>query len=124
MLSVEEVLGVIAPDVLLLANVDTRITMAQAETSASFFGDKYSLAVALRVAHTWALLTVRSGSETGAVTYKMEGRLAVSYGGTGVIRDEWELTNYGRQLKKLIQNTRVGITTTSEDVYNTFLAGA
>jgi hypothetical protein len=115
MLSVEEVLGVIAPDVLLLANVDTRITMAQAETSASFFGDKYSLAVALRVAHTWALLTVRSGSETGAVTYKMEGR---------VIRDEWELTNYGRQLKKLIQNTRVGITTTSEDVYNTFLAGA
>lgn len=122
-MTAEEIIAIIAPEMSALTNLSDRITLAQQQTSLSFFGANYNLAVAYRAAHTWALVTVRDGSSAGIVTYKAEGRLMLSYGGTGVIRDDLELTNYGRLLQKLIKTTGLGVMVTSENDIIGFNAG-
>lgn len=122
-MTTEEIIAIIAPQISVLPELASRIQLAQQQTSFSFFGANYTLAVAYRVAHQWALTTARNGADAGILTYKAEGRLMVSYGGTGVIRDDLELTNYGRLLKKLIETTRLGVMITSESDITTFPSG-
>jgi hypothetical protein len=123
-MTAEEIIAIYAPEMSALPNLLNRIALAEQQTSLSFFGGNYTLAVALRAMHLWALNTVRAGSDAGIVTYKAEGRLMLSYGGTGVIRDEFELTNFGRELKKLIHTTGLGIMITSEEDLYAFVDGA
>lgn len=108
----DEILAVIAPTMLTESGYQVYVNLATARTSQAFFGDNYALAVALRAAHMWALN--KKGTTAGSVTYRMEGRLAESYGGTGVMRRELELTNYGRQLMGLIDSSNAAVSTTSE----------
>lgn len=108
----EEIIAVICPTMLTIPGYQVYIDMATARTSQGFFHAQYELAIALRAAHMYTLNT-KQGGQAGVVTYKMEGRLAVSYGGTGVIRDELELSNYGLQLKALIRSCTAPITNTS-----------
>lgn len=111
--SVDEILAVICPKILTVAGYNVYVDMATNRTASNYFGDRYNEAIALRAAHMYVLNTVRGG-QAGVETYKMEGRLAISYGGTGVIRDELELTNYGMQLKALIRSCQAAVTTTSD----------
>lgn len=80
---------------------DTFIALARDETSLDFFGSNYEKAVALLAAHNH-YVAIGNGGGAGVVTYKMEGRMAVSYGGIGVIRGYLELSGYGRQLLDLM----------------------
>jgi hypothetical protein len=109
-----QILAVICPAMLATDNYQAYIDMATSETALEFFGAQYEKAIALRAAHSWTLNTKR-GSQSGVVTYRMEGRLAESYGGIGVVRHELELTNYGLQLRELMKSMKaiIGVTDSS-----------
>lgn len=115
----EEVLQVICPLLLTTSGYDIYIQMARNVTSSGWFGDNYAEAVALRAAHQWTLNSKQSG-QAGVVTYLMEGRLAKSFGGTGVIRNELQLTNYGQQLLGLIKNAGPAVSVTDYSAFLTF----
>lgn len=120
MASPEEILAVIAPTMTSTSGYTVYITVASGLTSSCFFGDNWSYATALRAAHLWTLNSVRSG-RSGVETYMMEGRLAKSYGGFGVIRDNLEFTSYGMQLKGLIAQMGKFASITNETIYDTYL---
>jgi hypothetical protein len=118
--SPEDLLAVICPSLLTTSGYQSYLDVAEIRTSSSFFGGAYPLAVALRAAHMYTLNTQRGG-QSGIVTYLMEGRLAKSFGGIGVVRKELELSNYGQQLIGLIRASGPAITTTASDIYNSYL---
>ena len=115
----EEILTVIAPTFMTTSGYQTYINVASGLTDPCFFGDQWSYACALRAAHLWDLNTNRRG-KAGVETYLMEGRLARSYGGFGVIRDNLELSNYGLQLKGLIYQMGKNVSVTSTYIVNTY----
>lgn len=108
----EQILAVICPRLFDTADYQVYIDLAVSQTAQEHFGLQYDLAVALRAAHMWTINTKRNG-QSGVVTYRMEGRLAESYGGIGVIRNELELTNYGLQLLQLMNTVKAPISTTN-----------
>jgi hypothetical protein len=116
----EEILTVIAPSLMTTSGYQTYITVASGLTSPCFFGEQWAYATALRAAHLYTMNTVRKG-QAGVETYLMEGRLAKSYGGFGVIRDNLELSSYGMQLKGLIDQMGVFATVTNEYIFNTYI---
>lgn len=120
MATAEEILQVICPQFLTTSGYNVYLEMAEIETSSAWYGSAYEMALALRAAHMWTLNTQRRG-QSGVVTYLMEGRLAKSFGGIGVVRHELELTNYGLQLQNLMKSRGPAITTTAQDIYNTYL---
>lgn len=90
-----------------LYNADTRdtfIALARDETSRDFYGKNYEKAVALLACHNY-FVSVDNGGGAGVLTYKAEGRMMVSYGGVGVIRNYLELSGYGRQLLDLMSKS-------------------
>ena len=91
---------------------DIHISLAREETSSTFYGSNYEKAVALLACHNY-FVTVAQGGNAGVMTYKMSGRMAVSYGGVGVIREYLELSNYGRQLISLMNKSCPAASTTS-----------
>lgn len=107
----EEYIRVICSQLYDTGSMDVYVDMASGVTDAGFFGDQWAMAVALLASHYYILNTKRAGA-AGVETYKMEGRLALSFGGLGVIRDQLELTNYGMQYKSLRQNRMAGISIT------------
>jgi hypothetical protein len=123
MASSEDILQVICPALVADSGFDIYLEMAESVTSSDYFGTSYSMAVALRAAHMYTLNTQRRG-QSGVITYLMEGRLAKSFGGIGVVRNELELTNYGQQLLSLMRMQGPAITVTALDIYNTYLGGA
>ena len=118
----EEILTVICPELLTTSGYQTYVTVASGLTSPCFFGDQWSYATALRAAHLWVLNTKRKG-QSGVETYMMEGRLAKSYGGFGVIRDNLEFTSYGMQLKGLIGQMGQFATVTNTYIVDTYIGG-
>jgi len=118
----EEILAIIATELANSVNMAGYVSMAKLVVSPTFFGSNYSLAVALQAAHQWAINTKRPG-EAGARTYQMQGRLMQSNGGVGVIRDGYDLSNYGLQYRDLVRKCGMGIMTTS-DYIDTLLAEA
>jgi hypothetical protein len=111
----EEILQVICPSFLTTSGYSIYLDMAERITSSGYYGDLYSDAVALTAAHKWFLNSQRKG-QTGVVTYAMEGRLAKSYGGIGVTKNELELTAYGQQLISLRNSICPAVTITSQDI--------
>lgn len=94
------------------ASRDVHISLARDETSATFYGVNYEKAVALLACHNY-FVTVSNGGGAGVLTYKAEGRMMVSYGGVGVIREYLELSAFGRQLLGLTSKTSPAASTTS-----------
>ena len=109
----EEILTVIASELALSPVMANYISYARLVVSQSFFGANYNMAVALQAAHQWAVNTKRPG-EAGVRTYQMQGRLMQSNGGVGVIRDGYDLSNYGLQYRDLVRKCGMGIMTSSE----------
>ena len=118
----EEILAIIASEMVTDPNYVNYISLAGLNHSQVVLGDKYNMATALLAAHMWVLNTKRQG-ESGVVTYLADGRRMKSYGGTGVIRDSLELTNYGMQYKTLISATVVGASTSNLDTVLSGLMG-
>jgi hypothetical protein len=90
--------------------------MASGLTSEGFFGDQWTLATSLLAAHNYYLDSVRTG-KAGVETYKMEGRLALSTGGVGVLRDPLDLTNYGMRYKAIRQGRMAAISVSDSSVF-------
>ena len=98
------ILDLIAPQFAADADKTSFLTLAKIQTSATFYGAKYNMAVALRAAH---MLTLRDRAQStqgagGQITSMREGDLAVSYsaassGGSGDLSQ----TSYGMQLQGL-----------------------
>ncbi len=119
----EEWIAVLCPKMSLTSGYSLYIDEAKLSTSSGFFGDSYAKAVALRAAHEWTLNSRRPG-ESGVETYLMEGRLSKSYGGLGVIRDDLELSNYGMQLKGLMNSMAGSVGgIASVTILDTYLGG-
>ena len=104
----DEYIEVICPQLSTASGLNVYITMASGMNSEAFFGDHWGLATALLASHYWYLDDRRRG-QAGVETYKMEGRLAVSTGGVGVLRDSLDLSNYGMQYKTIRQSRMAGI---------------
>lgn len=119
----EELIEVICPTLATISGYSTYVSLAASLTSSGYFGDSYALAVALRAAHMYMINSKRNG-ESGYITQKQEGRLSKSFGGMGNITSELQMTSYGMQLQQLINASANGhITTTSTDIYDTYLGG-
>lgn len=80
------------------------VASARLELSASALGGFYERAVAYLAAHRYSLTvqTTAIGAGAGRITSKTEGRLSVSFGGIDSATDDYGLTNYGLQLKGII----------------------
>lgn len=111
----EEYIEVICPLLAADAGIDVYIAMASGMTSSAFFGDQWELAIALLASHYWFLADKRKG-QAGVETFKMEGRLSVSTGGVGVLRDSLDLSNYGMQYKTIRQSRMAGVSISSSEI--------
>ena len=107
-----EIIQAIYPTLYNDASRDAHIFLAREETSSVFYGTNYEKAVALLACHNY-FVTVANGGGAGVLTYKAEGRMMVSYGGVGVIRNYLELSAFGRQLIQLTSKTSPAASTTS-----------
>jgi hypothetical protein len=115
----EEIVQIIYPDFYASASLDGYVTIASGLNSADFFGDQWGLAVALMASHNYYLDVVRRG-QAGVETYKMEGRLAASTGGVGVLRDNLDLTSYGMRYKALRQGRMAGVSISSSAIISLY----
>jgi hypothetical protein len=111
----EEYIRVICSELYDTGSMNIYVEMASGVTSSTFFGEQWAMAVALLSAHYYILNSKRAG-QAGVETYKMEGRLALSFGGLGVIRDQLELTSYGMQYKALRQSRMANISVTDSTI--------
>jgi len=111
----EEIVAVIYPAFYTSPSVSGYITLASGMNSTSFFGEQWGLATALLASHNYYLDNVRRG-QAGVETYKMEGRLASSTGGVGVLRDNLDMTSYGMRYKALRASRMAGIAITDSSI--------
>ena len=119
-LGASAILDIIAPQYATDPNKSTFISLATGRTSSCFYGDNYTLAIALRAAHMLAMRDRgESGSGGGELASKREGDLAVSFHkGTESDGDgDLALTSYGRQLQGLTQGSGafIGVTGGNDD---------
>ena len=104
-MTVEEILQCECPALYALtATMNYYVASARLELSASALGGFYERAVAYLAAHRYSLTvqTTAVGAGAGRITSKTEGRLSVSFGGIDSATDDYGLTNYGLQLKGII----------------------
>jgi len=112
--SIEVILDAIAPEFVLNVNKSTFINLAKCQTSTTFFGECYNLAVALRTAHMLSL-SLRSGAG-GQVTNKSEGDLSIGFSSYGGSKGKGYLdqTSYGLQLLDLLNQKSSGFSIISD----------
>lgn len=115
-----EIIEVICPDFVTTSGYNYYIELAEVNTSEGFFGEQYEAAVALRACHQWELNSKNRG-QNGPVTYLMEGRLAKSFGGIGVIKRDLERTSYGRQLLDMIDTCNIAASTSNYEALARYL---
>lgn len=104
-MTTEEILQYECPALYTLtATMNYYVASARLELSASALGGFYERAVAYLAAHRYSLTvqTTAVGAGAGRITSKTEGRLSVSFGGIDSATDDYGLTNYGLQLKGII----------------------
>ena len=104
-MTAEEILQYECPALYALtATMNYYVASARLELSASALGGFYERAVAYLAAHRYSLTvqTTAVGAGAGRITSKTEGRLSVSFGGIDSATDDYGLTNYGLQLKGII----------------------
>lgn len=104
-MTAEEILQYECPALYALtATMNYYVASARLELSAGALGGFYERAVAYLAAHRYSLTvqTTAVGAGAGRITSKTEGRLSVSFGGIDSATDDYGLTNYGLQLKGII----------------------
>jgi len=107
MLSVLQILSATALQLVSDPELSVHVQLAAQRTSSTCFGENYTLAVALRAAHTLTLKNEAVAGNSGAVgpvTSMKEGDLSISFGGASSISVKGDLgtTKYGIQLQDLI----------------------
>ncbi len=108
-LSSVDIIEIQCPDLFNDANRSNWIELAELQTDVCTFGTKYSLAVALRACHMYAIGPAnRSSGESGAVSSEKEGDLSKSYN-TGKQNSDLDQSSYGRQLQGLIKGMVAGV---------------
>jgi hypothetical protein len=107
---------------------DIYIELATEETSATFFGEKYNYAIALRAAHNYTVVLTKGDGSGGLITAKQEGRMQISYlhNMNRQSRSDLLLTRYGMMLQSLIRSMGpiVSIANTEIDLDSSIFAEA
>lgn len=114
-MTAENYIEVICPTLFTDSGLPVYVSMASGMNSVAFFGDQWALATALLASHYWFVASKRGG-QAGVETYKMEGRLASSTGGVGVLRRDLELSGYGMQYDTLKKTRMAGISISGDDI--------
>ena len=120
-MTAEEILQYECPALYALtATMNYYVASARLELSASALGGFYERAVAYLAAHRYSLTvqTTAVGAGAGRITSKTEGRLSVSFGGIDSATDDYGLTNYGLQLKGIIDKCGLKASSTSTFAVN------
>lgn len=100
--SATAIFDIIAPQYASDSDKPDFISLARDRTREAWYTTNYEYAVALRAAHMMTLTKTRAAGESGSVTSKREGDLAIGYGSVGNGKGgELNLTHYGRQLEGL-----------------------
>ncbi len=107
--SSENIIELICPTLFNDSNLSDWLAYAQECVDRCFFGGDYNKAVAYMACHMFSLAGSRPSGESGVITSKKEGDLAISFGGIPG-DDELDLTYFGQQYKRLRKGTRAGIT--------------
>lgn len=98
-MTAETTLDAIAPELASAPNKSAHLDLAEAQTSATAYGDSREYAVALLAAHSLTIAS-RNGASGGAVSSLQEGNLSISYsdaqGSIGL-----SATSYGVELQRL-----------------------
>ena len=95
------------------------LALAADQVNDCMFGDKTDLAIAYLAAHLIALNTDpnRQQGESGSITSKKEGDLAISYGNfkNNNTKSDLDLTFYGQQFQSLANASTLNIGLTGEE---------
>jgi hypothetical protein len=96
---------------------DIYIDIATEDTDATFFGNYYNYAIALRAAHYYTIDITRSDGDSGLITAKQEGKLQVSYlhNMNRSSRSDLLMTQYGVRLHALMRRRGPIISISSTD---------
>jgi len=116
-----EIITLIYPAFASTSNVSSYITMAEGLTSAAYFRDNYTLAVALRACHMYYVATYRAG-QVGYITHESAGTLSRTYSGISGTPSNLESSSFGVQLLELINNGTIRGLTTSEYIQSIYLS--
>lgn len=98
----------LSPDLAGLPAWSTYEQLARLQTTQCIFGSKYELAVALRALHMATLAVYRPSGESGAISSKREGDLAVGYSsptGNSGSSGSLSATHWGQQLQDLMKGS-------------------
>ncbi len=105
-----EIVTAICPDLASSPAYDVFTKIAEQRTDRGFFGDNYTLAVALRASHMF-VLSQRPNGESGMISSKSEGKLSLSFAASNSAKSGVDLTqtSFGVQLLELIENQGPGV---------------
>lgn len=100
-MTVNEILGAIAPNAIIDPDKDIHIQLATQRTNSVCFGENYEYAIALRAAHTISLKQRSEsviGDSGGNVSSKKEGKLSLTFSSSLNGDEDLSQTSYGKQL--------------------------
>ena len=103
--TVAELIATICPNLSTSGASDIYIDIAAEDTDATFFGNYYNYAIALRAAHCYTIDTTRPNGDAGMITAKQEGKLQISFlhNMNRLSRSDLLMTQYGQRLQALIR---------------------
>lgn len=115
--TVAELVTALCPTLAADAAYDIYVDIATEDTDATFFGNYYNYAIALRAAHYYTMDTTRTAGDSGLITSKQEGKLQVSYlhNMNRSSRTDLTMTHYGQRLHALMRRRGPIISLSSTD---------
>ena len=119
MLEIDAYLETMSPQLITMDTKATYVSIASLATDATFFGDNYNYAIALRMAHLFELDS-RGDNNAGFITSKTEGRVSVSYWNSPNQKSQSDLhtTRFGKTLLGLIH--RIGVSASTSNTCVSF----
>jgi hypothetical protein len=115
--TVIEIITALCPTLAASGAYDIYIDISAEDTDATFFGNYYNYAIALRAAHYYTIDVTRENGDSGLITSKQEGKLQVSYlhNMNRSSRTDLTLTHYGQRLHALMRRRGPIISISSTD---------
>lgn len=80
--TVDQIIGVYAPDLITDPGYAVYIDEATSSTSECYFGEMYNMALALRACHNYLLVQQRPNGTPGQITSRTEARTSIQYWST------------------------------------------
>lgn len=118
--TIDQNIEINCPNLFSDANKSRWVTNAQLSIDADCYGDKYTLAVALRACHDYTLAAIQKGigsGSSGAISSKREGDQAVSFASNASQTGDayLNMTSFGRELLSIQKGTISRISNTGND---------